>query len=153
MRPVVVTVSADISAEPQRIWELLTDWENQGEWMREASDFEVVSAQRSGVGTIVATTVRIGGIATRDRIRVDVWQPPDGTNPTHLGIVHLGWVKGRGDIRLTKLSENVSRLDWTEQLHPPLGLPGALGMRLFAPLFARTFRRDLALLRTLAERR
>lgn len=147
----VVTVSADISAEPQRIWELLTDWENQGEWMREASDFEVVSAQRSGVGTIVATTVRIGGIATRDRIRVDVWQPPDGTGRAHLGIVHLGRVKGRGDIRLTELPGGRVRLDWTERLQPPLGLLGTIGMRLFAPLFARTFRRDLALLRTLAQ--
>ncbi|MEV6554384.1 SRPBCC family protein [Nocardia sp. NPDC051756] len=152
MRPVVVTVGIDISAAPQRIWELLTDWENQGEWMREASAFEVESAQRSGVGTIVATTVRIGGIATRDRIRVDVWQPPDGSDPTQLGIVHLGWVKGRGDIRLTELPGGRARLDWTERLQPPLGLPGAIGMRLFAPLFARTFRRDLALLRTLAER-
>ncbi|MFE9575536.1 SRPBCC family protein [Nocardia sp. NPDC006044] len=148
----VVTVSTAISATPQRIWDLLTDWENQGEWMREATDFEVVSAQRSGAGTIVATTVRIGGIATRDRIRVDGWQPPIGSNPAHLGIVHLGWVKGRGDIRLTNQSDGRIRLDWTERLQPPLGLPGALGMRLFAPLFARTFRRDLTLLQTLAER-
>lgn len=152
MRPVVVTVGTDISAAPQRIWELLTDWENQGEWMREASEFEVVSAQRSGVGTIVATTVRIGGIATRDRIRVDAWQPPADSGTAHLGIVHLGWVKGRGDIRLTELSGGRARLDWTERLYAPLGLAGAIGMRLFAPLFARTFRRDLALLRALAER-
>lgn len=148
----VVTVGAEISATPQRLWELLTDWENQGEWMREASDFEVVSAQRTGVGTTVATTVRIGGIATRDRIRVDVWQPPEEPGGGHLGIVHLGWVKGRGDIRLTKLSDGRTRLDWIERLQPPHGLAGAAGMRLFAPLFARTFRRDLALLSAVAER-
>ncbi|MFI6169261.1 SRPBCC family protein [Nocardia sp. NPDC051052] len=152
MRPVVVTVGADISAAPQRLWELLTDWENQGEWMREASDFEVTSPLRAGVGVTVATTVRIAGIATRDRIRVDIWQPPDESNPGHLGIEHLGWVKGRGDIRLTAQSHGHTRLDWTERLQPPLGLAGATGMRLFAPLFAHTFRRDLTLLSALAER-
>ncbi|WP_433657626.1 SRPBCC family protein [Nocardia sp. CA-128927] len=152
MRPIVVTVGAEISAAPQRLWDLLTDWENQGEWMREASDFEVLSPQRSGIGVTVATTVRIGGIATRDRIRIDVWQPPDRSGSSHLGIVHLGWIKGRGDIRLTELPNARTRLDWTEQLQPPLGLAGAAGMRLFAPLFACTFRRDLALLGALAER-
>ncbi|WP_405166262.1 SRPBCC family protein [Nocardia sp. NBC_01499] len=151
MRPVVVQVYAEISAAPQRLWELLTDWEHQGEWMREASDFEVVSPQRAGVGTTVATTVRIAGITTRDRIRVDIWQPPTGSAPAHLGIVHLGWVKGRADIHLTELPDERLRLDWTEQLHPPLALLGATAMRLLTPLLTHTFRRDLTLLRTLAE--
>ncbi|MFI6041161.1 SRPBCC family protein [Nocardia sp. NPDC051321] len=151
MRPIVVTVGTDTSAAPQRLWDLLTDWENQGEWMREAADFAVTSPQRCGVGVTVATTVRIAGIATRDRIRVDIWQPPAEANPGHLGIVHLGWIKGRGDIRLTTLPDGRTRLAWTERLQPPLGPVGATGMRLLAPLFARTFRRDLALLRTLAE--
>ncbi|MEU7137966.1 SRPBCC family protein [Nocardia sp. NPDC046473] len=147
----VVTVSADISAAPQRLWDLLTDWENQGEWMREASDFEVTSPHRSGVGVTVATTVRIAGIATRDRIRVDVWDPPNGSSPAHLGIEHLGWVKGRGDIHLTELPNTRTHLAWTEHLHPPLGLVGTLGMRLLTPLFTHTFHQDLARLRSAAE--
>ncbi|MFI6999967.1 SRPBCC family protein [Nocardia sp. NPDC050175] len=147
----LVTVSADISAAPQRLWDLLTDWENQGEWMREASDFEVTSPHRSGVGVTVATTVRIAGIATRDRIRVDVWEPPAESAPAHLGIVHLGWGKGRGDIHLTELPNAHTHLDWTERLQPPLGLAGAAGMHLLAPLFVHTFRRDLARLRSTAE--
>lgn len=151
MRPVVVTVATDTSAAPQRLWDLLTDWENQGEWMREAADFEVTSPHRSGVGVTVATTVRIVGIATRDRIRVDIWQPPSESNPGHLGIIHLGWIKGRGDIHLTTQPDGRTRLDWTESLQPPLGIVGATGMRLLAPLFAHTFRRDLTLLRALAE--
>ena len=59
--------------------------------MLEASDFEVVSPNREGVGVEALATVRIGGISTRDRIRVDAWEPE-----RHLGIAHLGWVGGRG---------------------------------------------------------
>jgi hypothetical protein len=35
-------------------------------------------------------------------------------------------------------------VDWREELHPPLGPLGAIGMRLFRPLMVRIFRRDLA---------
>ncbi|MFD6157690.1 hypothetical protein ACFWF7_37175 [Nocardia sp. NPDC060256] len=120
--------------------------------MREASDFEVTSPHRSGLDVTVATTVRIAGIPTRDQIRVDIWDPPNESTPAHLGILHLGWVKGRGDIHLTTRPDGRTRLDWTERLQPPLGLAGAAGMRLLAPLFTHTFRRDLALLRSAAER-
>jgi hypothetical protein len=112
MRAVVVDVSAEMSAAPQRLWELLTDWERQGEWMLEASEFEVVSPQHSGVGVVVETTVRIAGIATRDRIRIDIWEPPTESGNGHLGIVHLGWVQGRGDIHLRELPDGRTRVDW-----------------------------------------
>jgi hypothetical protein len=109
--------------------------------MREASDFEVVSPHREGVGVEALATVRIGGISTRDRIRVDVWEPG-----RHLGIAHLGWVAGRGDLRLAPLGPHETRLDWREELVPPWGVAGAVGLLLFRPLLARVFRRDLRML-------
>lgn len=145
--PVVVEHSIDLPGPSNVVWELLTDWERQGEWMLEASDFVVVSPHRTGVGVEAEATVRIGGIGTRDRIRVDVWEPE-----RHLGIVHLGWVGGRGDLRLTPMGDK-TRVDWREEFHPPLGLLGALGMRLFRPLMARVFRRDLEVLARLVSSR
>ena len=67
-----------------------------GCWKRATS--KSCPKHREGVGVVAAATVRIGGISTRDRIRVDAWEPE-----RHLGIEHLGWVGGRGDLRLTDL--------------------------------------------------
>jgi carbon monoxide dehydrogenase subunit G len=141
MKPVVVENAVGLDGPPELVWRLLTDWERQGDWMLEASDFEVITPHREGVGVEALATVSIGGISTRDRIRVDVWDPP-----RHLGIVHLGWVGGRGDLQLTPLDGGRTRLDWREELRPPWGALGALGLRIFTPLLVRTFRRDARLL-------
>ena len=141
MRPVAIDNTVELEGSSDLVWRLITDWERQGDWMLEASDVVVVTPHREGTGVEAEATVKIGGIGTRDRIRVDVWEPP-----RHLGIVHLGWVKGRGDLRLTALASDRTRLDWREELVPPLGPLGAIGIRMFAPLLARTFRRDAGVL-------
>jgi hypothetical protein len=147
MKPVRVSMSADLSGPPSTVWRLLVDWERQGDWMLEASDFVVISEHREGVGVTAEATVKIGGISTRDRIRVDVWDPPE-----RLGLEHLGWVSGRGDMRLTPIEGGRTHLDWTEELHPPLGPLGAIGIRLFTPLMRRIFERDLRVLAELVGR-
>ena len=135
-------------AGPDVIWELITDWEHQDDWMLEASDFVVVSDVREGVGVEAEATIRIGGISTRDRIRVAEWDPP-----RRLVIEHLGWVTGRGIIELTPVAGERTHVAWREELGPPLGLAGALGMTAFKPLMARVFRRDLRILAGLARAR
>lgn len=147
MKPVTVDVMQTLEGPPELVWQLLTDWERQGDWMLEASDFEIVSEHREGVGVIAEATVKIGGISTRDRIRVDVWEPP-----SRLGIEHLGWVAGRGDLRMTPVDGGLTRLDWREELHPPLGPLGAIGIRLFKPLMRRIFVRDARILAELVKR-
>ena len=133
---------------PEAIWELITDWEHQGDWMLEASDFVVVSDRRAGVGVEAEATIRIGGVQTRDRVRVAEWEPP-----RRLVIEHLGWVAGRGVIELTPVAGERTHVWWREELQPPLGALGALGMRAFKPLMARIFRRDLQVLVALARAR
>lgn len=152
---VVVELERILPGPPAAVWELVTDWERQGDWMLEASDFRVVSQHREGVGVEAEATIRIAGISTRDRVRVVAWEPLE-----HLAVEHLGWVKGRGDLWLSEQpAEQAARpsasthLRWREAFQPPLGVLGSLGMRLFRPLLVRTFRTDLdALERLVAER-
>jgi carbon monoxide dehydrogenase subunit G len=148
MRPVVVHTAGDLDGPPGLVWEILTDWERQSEWMLEMAEIVVTSAAREGVGVEAKATVSIAGIKTTDVVRVDVWEPEE-----HLGLRHEGWVRGRGDIRLSPNGNRGTRIDWTEELHPPWGIFGAIGLRLFRPLLARTFRRDLALLQKLVRSR
>jgi carbon monoxide dehydrogenase subunit G len=144
-RPVVIELQDTMPGPPEVVWALLTDWERQGEWMLEASGFEVIGRQREGVGVEARATVRIAGIATRDRIRVTMWEPP-----RILVIEHLGWIKGTGELQMVPIREG-TRIRWRESLFPParLGPFGTVGLRLFAPIMRRIFRRDLRVLRDL----
>ena len=148
MKPVVVDTAGELPAPIALVWELLTNWEQQTEWQREMSNIVVTSQRREGVGVEARATVRIGGISTTDLVRVDVWEPP-----THLGLVHEGWVHGRGDIRLGPQPDGKTRMDWREELWPPWGIVGAAGLRLFTPLLRRTFRRDFEILSRLVGER
>ena len=143
--PVVLEIAEVAPGPPQTVWDLITDWEHQDDWMLEASDFVVVSEHREGVGVTAEATIRIGGIKTRDKVRVAEWEPP-----RRLVIEHLGWVEGRGTIELTPLPGDRTHISWREELTPPMGVLGAVGMTAFKPLMGRIFRRDLKVLVGLA---
>jgi hypothetical protein len=138
-------MEATLPAPPAGIWELVTDWERQGDWMLEASDFVVTSDHREGIGVEAEATIKIAGIKTRDRVRVTGWDPP-----RRLAIEHLGWVSGAGVIDIVPSGPARSHLFWREELYPPLGLLGAIGITAFKPVMRHIFERDLEVLARLA---
>jgi carbon monoxide dehydrogenase subunit G len=146
-KAVVMDVRHIMPGAPQTVWRLITDWEHQDDWMLEASDFVVTSPHREGIGVEAEATVRIGGIRTRDTIRVAAWDPP-----RRLVIEHRGWVRGTGELHVVPLGEGETRLDWRETLYAPLGPLGWVGLVAFRPLMLRIFRRDLRVLEGLVRR-
>ena len=153
-RPVAVVVAATMPGPPDLVWRLITDWERQGDWMLEARDFVVTSAHRTGVGVEAEATVRIGGITTKDRVRITGWDPP-----RRLSLEHLGWVGGTGDLILIPAGAGGTTVVWREAFHAPqlgwlarLGVVGRLGLFAFRPLMRRIFRRDLRVLADLVAR-
>ncbi|HET7481475.1 MAG TPA: SRPBCC family protein [Actinomycetota bacterium] len=142
--PVAIEITQLIPAPIDEVWRRITDWERLGDWMLEASDFVVLSDQREGVGVEAEATVRIAGITTRDKVRVSVWEPP-----RRLVIDHLGWVSGSGDMALVPYGAETF-LYWREELVPPLGALGRLGLLTFAPVMKRIFARDAKILASLA---
>lgn len=146
--PVALEMEATLQAPPEVIWELITDWERQGDWMLEASDFVVTSGYREGIGVEAEATIKIAGIKTRDRVRVTGWDPP-----RRLAIEHLGWVSGAGVIDVVPSGPGRSHMFWREELYPPLGLLGAIGMAGFKPVMRRIFERDVRVLARLASSR
>jgi hypothetical protein len=145
---VALEMEATLQAPPPVIWELITDWERQGDWMLEASDFVVTSDHREGIGVEAEATIKIAGIKTRDRVRVTGWEPP-----RRLAIEHLGWVSGAGVIDIVPSGPGRSHLFWREELYPPLGLLGAVGITGFKPIMRRIFERDLKVLARIASTR
>jgi uncharacterized protein YndB with AHSA1/START domain len=145
---VSIEVARTMPGPPEVVWELITDWEHQDDWMLEASDFVVTSQRRAGVGVEAEATIRIAGLTTRDRVRVVAWEPN-----RMLSIEHHGWVAGRGELHLTPLGASLTHLYWREVLKPPLGPLGALGLSVLKPLLWRTFERDLRVLESLVRAR
>jgi uncharacterized protein YndB with AHSA1/START domain len=139
--PVVIESTLVLPAPPAAVWEHITDWENQDRWMLEASDFVVTSEKREGIGVEAEATISIAGIKTRDKVRVIGWDPG-----RRLAIEHLGWVSGVGEIYLTLVADDRAHVYWREELEPPLGMAGALGMSAVKPLMRRIFRKDLNVL-------
>lgn len=144
---VALEMEATLQAPPEVIWGLITDWERQGDWMLEASDFLVTSAHREGIGVEAEATIKIAGIKTRDRVRVTGWDPP-----RRLAIEHLGWVSGTGVIDVVPSGPGRSHMFWREELYPPLGLFGSIGLTLFRPMMKRIFERDVQVLSELGRR-
>ena len=146
--PVTIEVAQTVPGPPPVVWELLTDWEHQGDWMLEARDFKVISEQREGVGVEAEASISIGGITTRDIVTVVGWEPN-----RRLAIEHKGWVSGIGEIHLTPLGNDRTHIFWREELQPPVGFLGAMGLTAFKPLMTRIFRRDLKVLSGLVRAR
>lgn len=146
--PIAIELGETLPGPPEVVWDLITDWERQGDWMLEASDFKVVSEVREGVGVEAEATIRIGGLKTRDRVRVVGWEPRH-----RLAIEHLGWVRGTGELHLTPLGKDRTHLFWREELEPPVGMLGTLGLVAFKPLMRKQFARDLKVLALLVASR
>lgn len=138
-------MSVQIDAPPEAVWPYLVDWENLNKWMLEGSGFTVTSPHRTGLGVEAEAKIKIGGISTIDRVRVTGWDPP-----SFLEITHLAWVKGKG-IMHAEIHDRSTIVSWKEIFIPPWGIVGAIGMRIFAPLMKRIFKRDLSILKSLVE--
>lgn len=138
---VVLEMAETMPGPPEVVWELITDWEHQDDWMLEARDFTVTSEKDKGVGVEAEATIRVAGITTRDKVRVTGWDPP-----RKLVIEHGGWVSGRGMMSLTPLKGSRTHLFWREELYPPAGILGSIGMTALKPVMGRVFGRDLKVL-------
>lgn len=136
-----------IAAPPERVWDLLRDWEGQAAWMVDATECAVVGDRREGVGTRVrAVTTFAGGIPVADPMEVTRWEEGRLIEIRHLGRV----VRGMGWFELSPTPWG-TRFEWAEEIDPPLGPLGELGAAVARPALEGMLRASLARLKRLAE--
>lgn len=141
-------VSVEAAASRQRVWDVLTDWERQSEWMLDAKSVEVLTPEREGLGVTIRCPTDLLGVTVDDVMRVTGWSEPDRLEVTHLGKV----ITGSGAFVLVALGPDRTRIDWWEEVEPPLGAVGEWGAsRLLLPILRRIFTRSLAGLAAIAE--
>lgn len=136
-----IEVSTHVEADPARVWALLTDWEAQVDWMRDAVDVSVRGDRREGVGVVLRCRTRIAaGLTVDDDLVTTAWD-----EPRRLEVRHTGWlIRGLAAFELEPTAHG-TRVTWWEEIDPPLGPLGeALARLLAVPLVTRVFRSSLA---------
>ncbi len=118
-------MTADVDAPAQRVWDLLTDWDQHDRWMLLTS----ASGGRAEGAQIEAFT-GIGRVGLRDPMTIVVWDPPQRCVVRHTGRI----VRGSGAFEVRELGPSRSRIVWSEWLDLPLGPVGRLGWLLVRPL-------------------
>lgn len=135
-------IMIDVAADRRRVWQVLTDWERQSEWMLDAKQVEVLTPERSGIGVTIRCPTNLLGVTVDDVMRVTRWEPPRLLAVTHLGSV----ISGDAAFELTDLGGVGTRVQWWEEVDPPLGAVGEFAASTFARpvlrwLFTRSLRR------------
>jgi hypothetical protein len=139
-------VATFMHASPDRVWQLLADWEGSAAWMVDATSVAVLGEQREGVGTQVRAITRIAGISLTDVMTVTAWEPG-----RRLAVFHDGRpIHGPAWFALTP-HEGGTRFEWVEDLIPPLGRLGEIGGRVLRAPIEAVLRKSMLKLRALAE--
>ncbi len=142
---VQITVSIEIEAPPERVWAEVADLASHAEWMADAESIVFLTDQRSGSGTRLRVSTRVGPIRTGDVMEIVEW-----TDHQTIGVRHEGLVGGRG--RFTLAGDSGSTLfTWSESLTFPWYLGGALGAAAARTVLAGVWRRNLERLRARIE--
>jgi uncharacterized protein YndB with AHSA1/START domain len=120
-----ITLSVEVDAPPEAVWDALVDWDRQGEWM-------LLTRVRGGYGpgADVEAFTGVGPVGFLDRMTITDWRPPLRCQVRHTGRV----VRGAAAFEVEPMAGGRSRFVWTEWLVLPLGLVGRVGFALLRPL-------------------
>jgi carbon monoxide dehydrogenase subunit G len=140
----------DVSASASAVWDYITDWPRQAEWVP-MTRVEVVD-RASGLGGRIRAWTGLGRIGFWDPMTITAWERlPDGGGRCE--VLHLGkLVRGEGEFTVLSQGAGTSRFLWAEVLVLPLGPVGAVGWRAVRPVAERVIDRALATMRDLVER-
>jgi hypothetical protein len=130
--------SIELPCDAEEAWRVLTDWERQADWMRDADSVVVTSPERAGTGVTLEVRTRLFQIpAFTERIEVTAWDPPSS-----LAIQHGAPVRGRGEWSLTPTAGG-TRFTWVEDVELDAPILGWLLTACYAPVLGLLLRRSM----------
>ncbi|MFY9325335.1 MAG: SRPBCC family protein, partial [Candidatus Nanopelagicales bacterium] len=91
------------------------------------------------VGGEFAAFTGIGKLGFIDPMQITKWNPPQEVSVAHLGKL----VRGTGEMKVEKISENESDFIWSESLELPLGIIGFVGYKIIEPFFKIAIQKSL----------
>jgi uncharacterized protein YndB with AHSA1/START domain len=143
-----ISQSVVIAAAAADVWAYVSDLASHPEWMRDAVAIRFVSDARTGTGVVMDCDTRVGPFRLTDRLVVTEWE-----ELRVIAIRHQGAVTGTGRFVLASAGNGSTRFTWTEELSFPWWMGGPVGAAIARPVLATTWRRYLAGLRLIVEKR
>ncbi len=118
-----ITVSIDIDAPVDKVWQVVEPVERHVDWMADAVAIRFTGEQTHGVGTTFECDTKVGPITLVDKMEITDWVPRE-----RMGVRHSGVVTGTGHFRLEPIDlDRRTRFTWTEELVFPWWLGGPIG--------------------------
>jgi hypothetical protein len=112
-------ISIKLPCSQDRAWEVIADWESQGNWMLQTKVW-VTSQIREGVGTSISAFTgplykfhpKFSSLGLLDTMVVTKWQPPEICDVVHTGKV----LKGTGSFALSPINSTSTKFNWSETI-------------------------------------
>jgi uncharacterized protein YndB with AHSA1/START domain len=118
-----ISVSIEIDATPERVWEVVEPVERHVDWMHDSVAIRFETDQTRGVGTRFLCDTKVGPIELVDKMEITEWRPGEA-----MGVRHTGIVTGTGMFTLTPIDlGRRTRFTWAEELIFPWWLGGPIG--------------------------
>lgn len=124
-----VRADVEVAVPADRVWQALTDWSRQGEWMI-ATRVAPVDGEAHEVGGRLRAVTGVRGHGVVDTMRITRWEPPLRCDVAHTGRI----VRGSASFQVSDLGAGRSRVSWIESIEPPAGRAGQIGLGLIGPL-------------------
>jgi carbon monoxide dehydrogenase subunit G len=135
---VVLTCSVDVQASEQQVWDAMTDWDRQGEWMLGTRVRGTTNGGR-GVGGGVEAWTGVGPLGFLDTMVITAWEPPNRCEVDHTGRL----IRGTGAFLVDSGESGGSVMTWIEDVRVPGGALGRLGWLIVRPAVQFGLRRSL----------
>jgi uncharacterized protein YndB with AHSA1/START domain len=143
-----LALSVEIDASAEVVFDALTDWAGQGEWMT-GTQVRVIEGDGRSTGSRILARTAAGPLGFDDPMEITGWDRPHRVQVHHLGRV----VRGDGAFEVEALPDGRSRFHWVEWLDVPLGLLGQAGFVAARPVLAAGVRPSLRRFARFAEQR
>lgn len=147
--------AVDVAAPAGVVWDYVTDWPRQAEWVPQTHVEKVDSADHvggrlrawTGLGSPGRRGTSLHGVGFWDPMTITTWErSPDGSGRCE--VLHRGSVvRGEGEFTVLARGEDASRFVWAEVVVLPLGRLGGLWWRVARPVVERLIDRALHTMR------
>ena len=142
-----VSVGVPVRAPASAVWDAVTDWAAQGQWIP-ATRVCAVDGDGRGVGGRIEAFTGLGRLGFLDTMVVTEWRPPTWCAVEHTGRV----VRGTGAFAVVETPDGAV-LSWSEDLELPGGALGGVGWWLISPFVRLAVRHSLTRLARSVEAR
>lgn len=133
-----IELTVAVNAPAQKVWDAITNWEAQSQWMLGTKVWPV-DGDGTGVGGKIEAFTGIWRIGFLDTMEITIWEAPARCDVLHTGRV----VRGTGTFEVISVSPTSSNFVWSEDLDLPLGILGKVGFTLLRPGFVFGVRKSL----------